>query len=434
MKNKVSKRKAFYIALATLVAVSIWIYADLTGNPDGTARIVTKEFKDIPIEYLDENAALANRGLMLLEEGTDTTVDVTLQGTRWDLSKVDREDLLIQADLSNITATGTQAVANKPGFRDRALSQIVSYEDIKPYTATVSIGELYSKSVDVHYEIVGNVAEGYSGGELQVSPTSFEIRGQKEALGRICYAKVTLDIGSDAMATVSRELSYQYYDEKGQVVDGENVHANVDTVWVTLPVNVTKEVDLVMNFKESPGASLSNVTYKITPAKITISGDAEKLRNVDSLVLSDFNLIELNSAALYNYVIPVPEGCENLSGTSQATLQLSFKDMKEAEITTSRIQYENLLTEGKHVDLLTLEMTVRIFGTSVDVDKITPDDILVVADLTDFNNAVGSYTVPAKILVDTTGDIGISGNYQVRVDIREGSEPEAEEPAEEPID
>ena len=51
MKNKVSKRKAFYIALATLVAISIWIYADLTGNPDGTARIVTKEFKDIPIEY-----------------------------------------------------------------------------------------------------------------------------------------------------------------------------------------------------------------------------------------------------------------------------------------------------------------------------------------------------------------------------------------------
>ena len=431
MKNKVSKRKAFYIALATLVAISIWIYADLTGNPDGTARIVTKEFKDIPIEYLDADAALASRGLMLLEEGTDTTVDVTLQGTRWDLAKVDRDDLLIQADLSNITTTGSQTVSNKPGFKIRTLSQIVSYSDIKPYTATVNIGELYSKSVTVHYEIVGNVAAGYSGGELEVSPASFEVRGQKETLDRISYAKVTLDIGTDAMATVSRELSYQYYDEKGQVVDSSNVHSNVGTVQVTLPVNVTKEVDLVMNFKESPGASLSNVTYKITPAKITISGDAEQLRNVDSLVLADFNLVELNSATLYNYVIPVPEGCENLSGTSQATLQLSFKDMAEADITTSRIQYENLLTEGKYVDLLTLEMTVHIFGTTADVERVTPDDILVVADLTDFNNAAGSYTVPAKILVDTTGDIGVAGNYQVRVDIREGSAPPADEPIEE---
>ena len=368
---------------------------------------------------------------MLLEEGTDTTVDVTLQGTRWDLAKVDRDDLLIQADLSNITTTGSQTVSNKPGFKIRTLSQIVSYSDIKPYTATVNIGELYSKSVTVHYEIVGNVAAGYSGGELEVSPASFEVRGQKETLDRISYAKVTLDIGTDAMATVSRELSYQYYDEKGQVVDSSNVHSNVETVQVTLPVNVTKEVDLVMNFKESPGASLSNVTYKITPAKITISGDAEQLRNVDSLVLADFNLVELNSAALYNYVIPVPEGCENLSGTSQATLQLSFKDMAEADITTSRIQYENLLTEGKYVDLLTLEMTVHIFGTTADVERVTPDDILVVADLTDFNNAAGSYTVPAKILVDTTGDIGVAGNYQVRVDIREGSAPPADEPIEE---
>ena len=434
MKNKVSKRKAFYIALATLVAISIWIYADLTGNPDGTARIVTKEFKDIPIEYLDADAALGSRGLMLLEEGTDTTVDVTLQGTRWDLAKVDRDDLLIQADLSNITTTGSQTVSNKPGFKIRTLSQIVSYSDIKPYTATVNIGELYSKSVTVHYEIVGNVAAGYSGGELEVSPASFEVRGQKETLDRISYAKVTLDIGTDAMATVSRELSYQYYDEKGQVVDSSNVHSNVETVQATLPVNVTKEVDLVMNFKESPGASLSNVTYKITPAKITITGDAEQLRGVDSLVLADFNLVELNSAALYNYVIPVPEGCENLSGTSQATLQLSFKDMTEADITTSRIQYENLLTEGKYVDLLTLEVTVHIFGTSADVARVEPDDILVVADLTEFNNAAGSYTVPAKVLVDTTGDIGVSGNYQVRVDIREGSAPTEEKPAEEPLE
>ena len=66
--------------------------------------------------------------------------------------------------------------------------------------------------------------------------------------------------------------------------------------------------------------------------------------------------------------------------------------------------------------------------------RVEPDDILVVADLTDFNNAAGSYTVPAKVLVDTTGDIGVSGNYQVRVDIREGSAPTEEKPAEEPLE
>lgn len=37
MKIDIRKRKAFYIALATLMAVTIWIYVDMTGSPDGTA-------------------------------------------------------------------------------------------------------------------------------------------------------------------------------------------------------------------------------------------------------------------------------------------------------------------------------------------------------------------------------------------------------------
>ena len=59
MKIDLRKRKAFYIALATLVAITLWIYVDMTGGPDGTARIRTKEFKDVPIEYLWEDTVLA---------------------------------------------------------------------------------------------------------------------------------------------------------------------------------------------------------------------------------------------------------------------------------------------------------------------------------------------------------------------------------------
>ncbi|WP_455582257.1 CdaR family protein [Dysosmobacter sp.] len=431
MKSKVSKRKAFYIALATLVAVIIWIYVDMTGSPDGTALVMTKEFKEIPIEYLAEDTVLADRGLMLLEDGTDTTVDVTLEGTRWNLAKVDRDDILIQADLSNVTATGQQNISNTTGFTTRGLAQIVKFTEIKPFTSTVNIGELYSKTVDVRYEIIGNVAEGYSAGELQLSNTSVEIRGQEEMLDQVSYAKVSLDIGPDAVSTVSQLLPFQYYDENDQPLSSSGIHSSVDQVQVTLPVNVTKELALTMDFHEVPGARLSNVNVDINPKSITVSGDAEQLRDVDSLVLSEFDLINLDSSTIYNYVIPVPEGCENLSGITQATLRLSFKDMTTAEVTTDRIRYENLAMDGKHVELLTLEMNVQIFGTSVDVSRITGDNIMVVADLTDFNNAVGSYTVPARVLIDSGGDIGIAGTYQVRVDISESREEPTEEPAEE---
>lgn len=437
MKIDIRKRKAFYIALATLVAITIWIYVDTTGSPDGTARIMTKEFKDIPIEYLWEDTVLADRGLMLLEEGTDTTVDVTLQGTRWNLAKVDRDDILIQADLSGITSTGVQTVPNKTGFTTRSLSQIVEFHEIKPYTATVNIGELYSKTVDVHCEVVGNVAEGYSAGELTLSPTAFEIRGQQEILDQVSYAKVTLDIGTDAVSSVSQLLDYEFYDANDQLLNDKDIHSNVEQVQVDLPVNVTKELALTIDFRESPGARRSNVVVDINPKSVTVTGEADILRDVDSLVLSEFDLTKLDSSVVYNYVIPIPEGCENLSGVSQATMRLHFKDMTTATVTTDRIRYENLNTEGRQVDLLTMEVSVDIFGTHADVEAVTGEDIMVVADLTDFNNAVGSYTVPAKVLVNSGGDVGVSGSYQVRVNISDvpddqPSEEPDQEPAEEP--
>ena len=46
MKSKMSKRKSLYMALSILVAVVIWIYVDVSND-----RVVTKEVKDIPIEF-----------------------------------------------------------------------------------------------------------------------------------------------------------------------------------------------------------------------------------------------------------------------------------------------------------------------------------------------------------------------------------------------
>ena len=429
MKNNPNTRKSVYIAISVVIAVIIWIFVDLTGNSDGTARLVTKEFKNIPIEYVGEDPVLASRGLMLLEEGTDATVDVVLEGTRWDLAKVTAANIIIQADLTSITTTGKQTVSNRQSFTPRTLSQVLTVKSLSNYTPSVNIDDLYNKNVDVHYEIIGNVAEGYYAGEIQLSHENIEIRGQKDVLKDVSHAKVTLDIGTDAVSSVSETLTYRYYDRLGNLLNSEDIHSDVESIDVILPVNVTKDLELTMNFIEGPGARLENVDVQINPPKITVTGDADKLRNISKLVLADFDLLNLSSDTIYNYVISIPDGCENLSGTNQASLKLNFKDMVTTEVTTNRIRYDNLVTEGKYVDLQTTDMTIQIFGTAADVEQITNENIMVVADLTDFNNAVGSYTIPAQILIETDGDIGIKGSYQVRLNISD--HPPVLDPAEE---
>ena len=423
-RKKMDKQKILFLVLSCLVAVTLWIFVDVTGGES-----VEIEIKDIPIEYLYGDTVLAQRGLMLLEEGTTQTVDVKLTATRWNSTSLDRSAVRATVDLTDVTEIGTQRLTISIFYNSEA--EGITKKSTTPAMATVNIGELYHKEVEVRCERVGTVAEGYSAGELQLSPSVVEIRGQQEDIDPVSYVKVVLQY-EEATATITEDLEFQYYDANDQLLSGEGIHASVDTITATLPINVTKELTLTMNFIESPGARLSNTDWDIEPKSILVSGDAELLRDVESIVLDDFELAALDSNTRYSYTIPLPEGCENLSGVTKATLTISFQDMKSAPVATSNIRCENV-PEGKTASILTEQLTVVVFGTSADVDAVTGDDLEAVADLTDFGSAAGTYTVPVTVR-STKGDLGISGTYQIRVTLREGQAEETTEPDETPSD
>lgn len=408
-RKKMDKQKILFLVLSFLVAVTLWIFVDVTGG-----EIVEIEIDDIPIEYLSNDTVLAQRGLMLLEEGTTQTVDVVLTATRWNSSSLDRSGVRATVDLTDVTEIGTQRLTITILFPTGTKGVTVS--ERAPSMATVNIGELYHKEVEVRCERVGTVAEGYSAGELQLSPSMVEIRGQQADIDPVSYVKVVLHY-DNATSTVTEDLEFQYYDANDQLLTGEGIHANVETITATLPINVTKELALTMNFIDSPGARLTNTEWDIEPSSILVSGDADLLRDVESIVLDDFDLATLDSGTRYSYTIPLPEGCENLSGVTKATLTISFKDMKNAPVSTTNIRCENV-PEGKRADILTEQLTVVVFGTGADVDAVTGEDLIAVADLTDFGSAAGTYTVPVTVR-STKGDLGISGTYQIRVTLRE---------------
>lgn len=425
MENKQNKRKAVYMALSVLVAVIIWIFVDVSAG-----RTVTVEVENVPIEFVWETT-LTDRGLMVLDEGTDTSVSsVTLQGTRWNIGKLDKSQLRVQVDLSGVTTTGVQRLSCTIRYPQGYPTGLLQHVDSSTYMVKVNIGELNSKEIEIRPVYVGSVAEGCTAGELVLSPSTLEIRGQAEDIDPVSYAQVTINL-DNADSTVSELLDYQLYDENDVLIENAGIHTSAEKVQVTLPVNTAKELELTINFVEAPGASVDNLDWEITPKRITVYGDAEKLRKIDSISLGEFHLADLGSSNSYNYTIPIPEGCENLSGITWAELRASFVDMTSASVPAVSFVCENV-PEGKRAEVLTEELLVSIFGTSADVAAVTSEDILVVADLSGFSAAAGSYTVPARVLVETSGDVGVSGTYQVRVNIQDPSqETEEEEP---PID
>lgn len=431
-KRKWSKRKVLHIALSILIACAIWMYVDSADNSEGSEK--TKTISNIPIEYVGADTTLADRGLMLLPD-SDQTVTLQIKARRRILARLDPSKIRIQADLSDITATGTHSISYTIYYPDGITRNSITILNASSYMAQVEIGELYSRNVDIRCALEGTVAEGYIAGELQFQPETLEIRGPQEEVDKVSYAKVTLSV-ENATETVSQALNYQLYDETGQLIeDTADLHATADQIQVTLPVNVEKELPLRVNFIEADGARVSNLEYSISPASVTVSGDAELLKDVESIKLDDFDLSDFSGPTTYRYTITVPVGCENLSGTTRATMNIKFKDMTASTVDAVNFTCENV-PEGKTVTILTTELPVSLRGTAADVVSVNPDNITVVADLTDVIEASGSYTVPARVVIDNGADVGIQGEYQVRVTISEDTgqteEPPNTGPTEEP--
>lgn len=422
-----NRRKGLYLALSILIAIGIWLFVDQISGPNGGPQTASREISDIPITFLNESS-LDDKGLMMLEEGTDTTLDLTVEGTRWLVSNLDRSDIKVSVDLFRVESAGKRSITYDIAFPDPRFSKnTITITKASIYTATVNISELFSKEVDIRCELQGNVAEGFSAGQVQLSDTTITLRGQESDIAPVSYAKVIFDIGKNAEETVSKSLTLLYFDEYGRLLKDLNVQSDISTVQATLPVFVTKELTLQMSFIEAPGARKRNLTYEIQPRTITVSGDASKLKNVNSITLDEFDLLTLAEGVnTYSYPITVPSGCQNLSGVTRATLVISFEDMTRASIPTNRFRCDNL-PDGRTVEVMTEQVIVQVFGTSEDVLALTGEEIVVAADLSNFASALGTYTVPATIENDSGGDIGITGTYEIQVTIRD-SQAEAEDP------
>ena len=64
MKSK--RRKIFYVALSILIAATIWFYVN-------NKESVTVYVHDVPIEFLNEDTSLADKGLMRISGAVSYT-------------------------------------------------------------------------------------------------------------------------------------------------------------------------------------------------------------------------------------------------------------------------------------------------------------------------------------------------------------------------
>lgn len=401
-----NKRKAVRVAISILAAIAIWLYVDTVTTPS-----VSMTVRGIPVEFSGENTTLADKGLMLLS-GYETTIDLKLKGPRQQLSKLDKKQLRIVASTASISEIGMQSLSYDVIYPDGVSRNSISVSWASAYSVTVTVGEMCSKDVPIVCNVTGTPKKSFFAGDVVLDTDTVTLRAQRDDLLNVSYASISVDI-SGAEKTVVQAAEITLYDYNDVAVATTEIRKSVKLVQVTVPILTTKEVPLAVNFRESPGAELSQATYSISPQNVTLSGEKSTLDAISVITLDTIDLTDVNGSQSFYYRIPAPEGTQLQGSEDTAVLTVSMSNVAETSVTLSSFTLERI-PEGYSAEAVTQEISISLRGLSSEIAAVQAANILAVADLSSLSGE-GEHTVELMILANGYNHISAVGTYQITV-------------------
>ena len=414
-KSGFSRNKVLQVIASILVAVAIWVYVDVEKAPERT-----KTIRDIPVEFSGESTTLADKNLMLLS-GYDTTVDLTIKGTKRELVKINKDNVRLVASTSSIDSVGVHTLRWDVVYPDGVQSSALSVDWASKYKVTVTVGELYTKEVPVNCVVTGTVADGYFTGETVLDPTTLVLRGQRDDLLNVAYAKLTVDI-SDATRSVIQTESVQLYDNDDNPVDNSNIRTNASLIQAKVPVLTTKEVSLAVELSGVPGSAGQSIKTTITPSSVRLIGEADVLENINEIVLATLYIEDLEIWQQNSYVVTAPDGTWLANSNEVATVEITMEGIEEKTVTVDTFSYTNV-PSGLYAEVLDT-LDVRLWGLSEELAELEADAITATADLSSVTET-GSCRVPVTVTISGYRDVAVKGSYEVTVYVTD-TQPEPE--------
>ncbi len=404
MKSKIG---AFLLSFA--IAFGLWLYVITVVSPESEDT-----FHDIPVVMNGENI-LNDRGLMILS-GKNQTVDLKLEGYRTDLANLNKANIILLADLSQITTAG-----------EHKLSYDISYSIVQsgPLTVleqtqkliTVVVAEQVKKEIPVEVVYTGAVPENYIAHKQNITldHTTVTVSGPKDVISKIAKAKVNVDL-TDRTSTISGAYGFTLCDSwDAPIADLSNVTTNLHEVRVTLRIQKTKQVPLVLNVIYGGGVTESTSRIEMDMDSIQVAGNEAALDNLSEIVLGTVDLSDILESTTLTYPIILPEGVINVTNVPEVNVSVSFPDLEIREYKVNNLVAQNLPT-GLEAQWLTTSVTVRLRGETEVLKNLTAEDISVVVDF--FGAEIGAQVYDAMILVDTDAVVGAIGNYEVYVSVQ----------------
>lgn len=371
------KNKAVKMLLSLVIAFGLWLFVITVDQPNSEDT-----FTNIPV-VLENESALTSRGLMITSEETPM-VTLRLTGKRTELNKLSNENLTVRADLSKIYDTGRRQLQYNiylpEGVSQSEVELVYSY----PSLITVTVERRVEKQIPVQLECTGSVPENYKADrEKAVMDYAYVTAvGPASVMERIHHARISVDLEGQTQ-TIVQALPFEFCDANNEPVDVKLVETNVAEIILELPILRLMEIKLDLNVTDGGGATRDTSSIDIQPKTIIVSGYDDALRELEAgkLIIGSVNLAELQGDEdAMTFPITLPAGLTNESGMHEATVTISFPELKTKTFTVSTITPVNV-PAGMKAEIVTMQLDITVRGKKNLIDKLTAEMLSVTVDL-----------------------------------------------------
>ena len=394
--------------LALVISLGLWLY--VVSYIDTTHE---QTLYNVPVGLEGKSILTADRGLMLLSED-DYRVNITVSGSRQEVSKINAGNIQVVANLSKIEEPGEHNLNYDviyPG--DVPTGTVNAKRD--PDWITVVVARKKTKEIPVTVAYEGDVPADYikDTAALELDHTYVEITGPEDVVDQIDHAAISIDCNGRT-ESIYESFRFELQDLQNEPVDAEWITTNVSEVKVYLPVVMVKKLPLTVTLVDGGGATAATTKLSIDPAYISISGSETALAAMEELDLGIIELAQITKDQELTFDITLPEGITNVSNLPTATVSISFPKLSTREFTITEFDQTHL-APGMKWESLTKQLTITVRGLKAEVQRLNAADIIARVDLSGVENT--SAVEPDIIFPKSYESLGVLGSYSVSVQV-----------------
>ena len=409
--KKIYDSKVFWVIVSLFCSLMMWAYVT---SQDTTDKDLT--FSGIAVEFEGQEELLAEKNLSITDVSADT-VSIVVRGNRSTISKLKSSDIKAVIDVSDITSPNNMTWTYKIVFPSYINESEISIVRKTPDTINFTVIKNGSKTVEIKGSFDGEIADGCVAEEFVFDPETITIEGPEETINKIDHVWVSFGKDQKIDSAYVEEAEFTLRDKNDKEISKEGLRISEDTITATQPVLKTKEVQLKVQLVSGGGITSSDCNVSIDPASIKIAGDSRIIDEIEYIELGTIDLSSFDSGYEHTFAITLPDDVQNITGVTEATVKVEIYDSYTKTFTTSNIACKGV-SNGYHATIDTKEVEVTLRALSLDtLNKIKSDDIMVIADLSDYGTTTGQVIVNAKVSVSGHDNVGAVGDVRVTVTI-----------------